>query len=248
MAQKKITIDQISNSVLTADDLLAGASIGDSDYNLGSIELNVDGSGNRNAFIDFWSHDAASDYDARIIRAPGVNGAFSINNKGTGNISIQQTNTGDILIQTNGGDIKFRSTGLVYLNDFTSGGITADTNRIENVGAPSADTDAATKGWVENTSLLSRIGAFVVFNSGGGVLNGYNVSSVTRTAAGKYTVNFTTALGFSSKTVLITSSGPVNVAEYVVGKVATTGSTNITIEVTVNGVYTDRQTGVLVLV
>lgn len=51
-----------------------------------SIELGQKGSGDRNTFIDFWARDATSDYDARIIRSGGINGAFQLLNVGSGDI------------------------------------------------------------------------------------------------------------------------------------------------------------------
>lgn len=51
-----------------------------------SLEIHQLGTGDRNAFIDFHSSGlpSANDYSARIIRLPGVNGAFQLLNTGSG--------------------------------------------------------------------------------------------------------------------------------------------------------------------
>ena len=51
---------------------------------VGSIEINSGGSGDRNTFLDLHSDDTNTDYSARIIRWAGVNGDFDILNLGTG--------------------------------------------------------------------------------------------------------------------------------------------------------------------
>ena len=45
----------------------------------GSIELNIDGSGDRNTFIDFHSSNGV-DFSTRVIRGPGISGVFDIIN------------------------------------------------------------------------------------------------------------------------------------------------------------------------
>ena len=53
-----------------------------------AIELGNGITANGNSYIDFHSSFPLVDYDARIIRAPGVNGALSILNVGSGAINI----------------------------------------------------------------------------------------------------------------------------------------------------------------
>ena len=53
-----------------------------------AIELGSGITANGNSFIDFHSSFPLVDYDARIWRRPGVDGAFDILNVGTGNINI----------------------------------------------------------------------------------------------------------------------------------------------------------------
>jgi hypothetical protein len=70
------------------------ARIGNSEYNTGTIELNVQGSGDRNTFIDFHSSGtpAASDFSARIIKGAGANSDFGIVNTGAGSIVFENAN------------------------------------------------------------------------------------------------------------------------------------------------------------
>jgi hypothetical protein len=57
-----------------------------------SIEINEHGTGDRNSYIDFHSAYAypQHDYEARIIRTPGINGTFRVVNNGTGPIQYIQ--------------------------------------------------------------------------------------------------------------------------------------------------------------
>ena len=66
-----------------------------------SLELNSLGSGDRSTFIDFWARDATSDYDARIIRTSGTNGAFQLYNIGSGDIQCV-ANTIGVRLAANG--------------------------------------------------------------------------------------------------------------------------------------------------
>ena len=59
------------------------------------VEINYWGAGNRNAYVDFHAAgtvgDSGYDYDARLIREPGVNGKFELTNKGAGPITVDRT-------------------------------------------------------------------------------------------------------------------------------------------------------------
>lgn len=65
-----------------------GTSIGETQFGDGWIELNIEGTGDRNSYIDFWAHGATNDNDARIIRQLGANGDFVFENKGDGGIKF----------------------------------------------------------------------------------------------------------------------------------------------------------------
>jgi len=74
--------------------------VGQSLLSGGVLELGSEASGNRNTFIDFHSSDG-TDYDARIIRSPGVNGRLEIVNQGTGIIRIANGATPGIYMLAN---------------------------------------------------------------------------------------------------------------------------------------------------
>lgn len=105
------------------------------------VEINIHGSGDRYAFIDFHSNGLpeANDYSARIVRNPGSNNILDIINAGTGNIrflmntdsgehlrlnstvganrcvTITPSNGGDPIVSTSGGDLALLSaTGTVW--------------------------------------------------------------------------------------------------------------------------------------
>lgn len=65
-----------------------GVSTGDSVIELGGLRT-----GSGNTYIDFHA-TAGSDYETRLLRESGVNGAFTIQNTGTGPLVIQQANSG----------------------------------------------------------------------------------------------------------------------------------------------------------
>lgn len=62
----------------------------DSLFDAGRIEVGINGSGDRNAYIDLHASGAAgaADYSARLFRAAGANGALSITNTGSGAIAL----------------------------------------------------------------------------------------------------------------------------------------------------------------
>lgn len=61
----------------------------------GNLELNQLGTGNRNAIIDLHASDTGNaDFKSRIIRNAGDDGAFSITNRGTGDIIIDVLEVG----------------------------------------------------------------------------------------------------------------------------------------------------------
>jgi hypothetical protein len=78
--------------------------LGNSGYNLESIEVGTYGTGDRTAFIDFHSSGTpqAVDFSARILKNAGVNGNFEIFNIGTGNFVLQNTGAGPMTFNTSG--------------------------------------------------------------------------------------------------------------------------------------------------
>ena len=100
---------QIANCSIMPDKLSQGAPRWNEDYTLTtgdiftngeSLNVNYWGTGNRNSYIDFHAQGTAPqgstigtgyDYDARLIRTPGIDGEFKLTNKGTGPITVDRT-------------------------------------------------------------------------------------------------------------------------------------------------------------
>ena len=107
---------------------------------------------------------------------------------------------------------------LVHLSQQAPAGVLAATGRLYSKSSAGRihafymdDTGA---GYQITPTMPIR--AAVNFNAAGGIRSQYNVTSVTRTGAGEYTVNFTTALPDTNYIVLVTgmrgSSGKVAIA------------------------------------
>jgi hypothetical protein len=81
------------------------ATIGNNQINDGSMELNVDGSGNRYAYIDFHTEDTTADYAFRILRwNTGVNAETEISHRGTGDLTIELENAAQFVVETSNTD------------------------------------------------------------------------------------------------------------------------------------------------
>lgn len=102
LANNSVIADKIKNGEVTPEKLSAGAPTWTSSLiNLPrGVELGSNITANENSYIDFHSSVPLIDYDARIWRRPGVNGALDILNAGNGNINI-------------GGGLSVRSSNLV---------------------------------------------------------------------------------------------------------------------------------------
>lgn len=87
----------------------AGVSTGDV-----TLELGNERSGDGNCIFDFHAR-SGTDYEARLIRNPGANGVFEINNRGTGDIVLSTGTTQAIVIST-GGTL---TSGPTYTNTAT---------------------------------------------------------------------------------------------------------------------------------
>jgi len=92
--------------------------VGNTRYQSQNIQLNRDGSGNRNSYIDYYSSDSGA-YDGRMIRWQGENGRLDIVNRGTGQLRIATEEVASLSLRTNnterlnissGGDIDMSST------------------------------------------------------------------------------------------------------------------------------------------
>lgn len=81
---------------------VSGASnLNNTTIDLGAIEINALGTGNRYAFVDFHGDDTYTDYGLRIIRNnTGANTSSEIVHKGTGALNINCVEAGYISLQT----------------------------------------------------------------------------------------------------------------------------------------------------
>jgi hypothetical protein len=139
-----------------------GVSTGDA-----QIELGGNRTGNGNSYIDF--HSAAStDYETRILRGSGANGALVFDNAGTGAFYIQQLGAAPLIFSTN-------STERARID--SSG------NFLFNSGYGSVATAYGCRAWVN----FNGTGTVAIRSSG-------NVTSITDNGTGDYTVNFTNAM------------------------------------------------------
>lgn len=67
-----------------------------------TINMNNNGTGDRNTHIDFYSSDETQGYNARLIRQPGANGNFQIENNGDGNIQFTQKGVTRMILTASG--------------------------------------------------------------------------------------------------------------------------------------------------
>lgn len=96
-AATSIVIISSSGDITMDGDLTATSSgphtLGDNEISSGSIEINRQGTGDRNSFIDFHSAGAPASVDrhARIIRGSGTNGTFEIDQTlGSGDLNLSR--------------------------------------------------------------------------------------------------------------------------------------------------------------
>lgn len=76
----------------------SGTKAGDTGIYDDRIEINIDGTGDRNSYIDFQAADLPADYNSRIIRNSGQNGNFDFIHRGTGAFRLDCVDGGDFQI------------------------------------------------------------------------------------------------------------------------------------------------------
>lgn len=76
------------------------------------IEINQNGTGDRNAYMDLHADDTNTDYSARIYRYAGVNGACGFHSYGTAGISINSVGGAVSLTYANSTKLATTSTGI----------------------------------------------------------------------------------------------------------------------------------------
>lgn len=128
LANNSVIADKIKNGEVTPEKLSAGAPTWTSSLiNLPrGVELGSNITANENSYIDFHSSFPIVDYDARIWRRPGVNGALDILNVGNGNINI-------------GGGLSVGSGNLVTSSRQLIGAIEITGNQINTTAASNVE-------------------------------------------------------------------------------------------------------------
>jgi hypothetical protein len=139
IAANAVTTDKILDANVTPAKLSAGRPNWNAqvlyiegDGTSGGLEINSSATSDGNSFIDFHSDPATNpDFDARIVRGPGVNGRLDINQRGSGAISFYRN--GSLLGAFSG------ASGMLYLNGTgarnSSGNVlTSGSNTVGQIG------------------------------------------------------------------------------------------------------------------
>lgn len=155
--------------VSTATSTFANTTIGST-----GIEINANGSGNRNAYIDFHGDDTYTDYGLRIIRSNGgPNTVSQMLHRGTGEFDFFTVDAAAMrFYTTNTERARITPTGNFYVDTNTLY-VDAANNRVGiGTASPAYPLD------IINASPRMRIGDSG--NSGGGVIFGNNAHGVVR--------------------------------------------------------------------
>ena len=174
LASSSVTTAKIANGSITSEKLAAGGPAWGSGTTFlqPALELGYGNTSDQTSFIDFHA-SVGTDYNARIIRNSGVNGDFSVANFGNGNFSIANYGSGGIIVSPGSGLVL--GTALVPTPSGTA----------PVYGARAWCNFNATKnaaGSIDSTNTAR----FLNGNSSS------NIASVTKTASGKYIVDFIT--------------------------------------------------------
>lgn len=118
------------------------------------IEIGANGSGNRNAYIDFHGDNTYADYGLRIIRGNGgANTDSNIIHRGTGTLALNALDSGGIALQSNTGTKVFvNATGIGF---YGTGGVAKQTvtgSRGGNAALASLLTALANIGLITNST------------------------------------------------------------------------------------------------
>ena len=145
---------------------VAGSSLLSNTYILSDcIELNEEGTGNRNAYIDFHGDDTYSDYGFRILRTnTGPNAFSALYHRGTGNFSFIAREAAPMIFYTNNTErFRIASNGWLGINTSSpaflvdAAGSMNLNKGISSLGALFVDSDEAI--WYNGTYFSWGFGA-----------------------------------------------------------------------------------------
>lgn len=126
------------------------------------------------------------------------------------------TNTTNIAtLQTTVSALPGTIVSSVSTSGLATGGPITSTGTVTVTAASKSDQTTGTSNAVAVTPLhqqdhASAAKAWVAFNASGTILGSYNVTSVSRTAAGKFTVSFTTAFANTNYAAIVSSENSGN--------------------------------------
>ncbi|MCW2412945.1 MULTISPECIES: tail fiber domain-containing protein [unclassified Sphingobium] len=186
------------------------------------IEIGGNRTGSGLATLDFHAR-SGSDYDARIQRGAGANGAFSISQLGSGSLNIAQDGSGEIGIWTSGAQrMSFLSNGMIRTN-----GNTIFSGSSASSVVLAAGTDVATGG----ATIIAR-GSTAASNAGG--IEFY--SGVGSTSSQNVTIkaNGFVGIGSSNPTAKLDITGLASGAEVEARIVNSSTSNNSTARITLS--------------
>jgi hypothetical protein len=162
---------------------------------IGSFELGVNLTGDRNSYIDFHSDATNTDFSARILRNPGVNGALAISNNGTGAFTYNSNTI------WHSGNFTPANYAPINTPTFTGGFVDVRSAVTTNYGLFQATNSSGTRGF------------YLGWGNGGTVVNFTGDAATTLSMQGWTTIttgaSFTTSGGISA-TGGISTTGSVS--------------------------------------
>ena len=178
------------------------------------IELTQIGSGDRYSYIDFHASDAM-DYSLRLMRSPGVNGDFYLENIGTGNFSISTQGSTKFLVNGASGNVGIGTNPTEKLH--VNGGV-----RLQSIPNNTATT-AINSIVADENGVLYKInstpqilvdGSVIIWNISSGfnasiTLAGNRSLSITNTPVGTYGVIKITQDAIGNRTLTLPSNSKI---------------------------------------
>jgi len=110
-----------------------------------------------------------------------------------------------------GDSLPYINNNTVALNTIINSNVNTLTTLINSVSALFATAPSVAKAWVNVDATRNSSGVSDNNNTNRYIRSNRNVSSVLRTAQGRYTLTFATPMADANYSVCITGNGPVNV-------------------------------------